>query len=342
MTVEDSVLAAIHTARHYIDTRNYERAREILRTALAENPDDPGLLTEYARAEICLQHFESAAQVAYAALGRAPQDALAMRMYASALNGLGRWYEAWWMAWRTATTHPDDYLAHYDLARILAGAGQLQYALTAANESIRLQPNDADTFVLRGSILKKLGRIGESNADYQQALRIAPEHASAVNNLAVNRLAAGKFSSALRGFLGAARLDPSLGQLARDNVGVVVLRVLRQSSIVVVALAFFVVVMLAVHDDGSPTIVPRVLIGLCTTALVVILVWILRTLPRRTLASVMRKGGMLSLRMALLVVGIVVGVTATVFGPNPVFTAVGFLFLLFSVIVVFAGRLAGG
>jgi Flp pilus assembly protein TadD len=183
MTVEDSALAAIHTARHYIDIRNYDCARDVLRAVLAEDPDEPGLLTEYARAEICSQNFQSAAYSAYAALRGAPQDALAMRMYASALNGLGRWHEAWWMAWRNVTTHPDDYLAHYDLARILARAGQLYYALIAANDSIRLQPNDADAFVLRGSILKKMGRVDESNADYEHALRYVPEHASAVNNL---------------------------------------------------------------------------------------------------------------------------------------------------------------
>jgi hypothetical protein len=74
---------------------------------------------------------------------------------------------------------------------------------------------------------------------------------------------------------------------------------------------------------------------------VMVLVWIARILPRPTLASVLRKGGMVTLRMALVLAGIVVGVAATVLGPHPMFTVIGFLFLLFSAVVVLAGRLAG-
>ena len=46
----DPAQKAIHVADAYFDSRNYERAREVLRRSLAEHPNDPDLLAQHARA----------------------------------------------------------------------------------------------------------------------------------------------------------------------------------------------------------------------------------------------------------------------------------------------------
>lgn len=44
--------AALHLARTYIESGNVERAGQVLRTALATEPDHPELLTELAHVAI--------------------------------------------------------------------------------------------------------------------------------------------------------------------------------------------------------------------------------------------------------------------------------------------------
>ena len=57
----DRVDNAKHIAEAYFETRNYERAREVLRGVLAEHPNDPAALADYARAEYLLDNYPGAA-----------------------------------------------------------------------------------------------------------------------------------------------------------------------------------------------------------------------------------------------------------------------------------------
>jgi Flp pilus assembly protein TadD len=333
--------AAADAARNYNDVRNYQRADEVLRMALAENPTDPTLLTEYARAQLGLENYAAAGHAAYGALSAAPDDERAMRIYAAALGGQNRIAEAVWMGWRTVCAHPNVDLAHYVYAIQLKKAGQLPDALAAVNEALRLRPADADFFVLRASILTQLGRSAQADADYREALRLQPDHPDALNNLAVHRLARGKLSAALRGFLGVGRLDPALGDLARQNIAVVLVRVLRWSAVLVAVMAVTLMLMTALHDEGHPTVATRVVAGLDAAALVAVVVWVLRRVPRRTIISVMRQRGVLALRAVLLGAAVLAGVLATSLGPVGPIAAAGPLLFLATFVTVIVGRLSG-
>src|ERR1700758_1687323 len=289
---------ANHVADVYLDSGNYERAREVLRGALAEHPNEPGLLAQYARAEFLLENHPAAARAAYAALSAAPEDEMAMRIYALSLDGLGRGYEALWMAWRTVTAHPNEPLAHRLYAGLLQRSRQFTSALLAVDEALRLNPTSVDALVLRGSILHDLGRIAESDASYRQALTLDPGNAEALNNIGVNRLRRGKFTAALRGFLGAAGLDPTLGDLARRNIGVVLRKVLRLVTIVAGLLGLLVALVAGLHGEGHSTWVLRVIAGLVTVLLIVVLGRFYRAIPREVLASVLREQGFVAVRLA--------------------------------------------
>jgi Flp pilus assembly protein TadD len=319
---------AIAAAELYVDARNYSRARQVLSTALAENPDDPALLTEYARVGVYSKDFQSAAASAYAALARQPNDELTMRLYALALDGLGRHGEALWMAWRNVTDNPQVHLAHHVYARMLSDAGRSSDAIVVINEALRLEPTYSDSRVLRASILRKLGRFDESDADYHDVLSVDPDHAVAAHNLAVNRLDTGKLASATRGLLGAARLDPELGDLARDNAGLALIKGLRRASVLLLMQVIFLIQMDDALDDGRPILLHQVFIGACTAALVACLVWALRLLPWRTLRSVVRARPAIVFRVAVMVFGIVVGLVAAGFGPSAGVTAATSVLLL--------------
>lgn len=310
----DRVDEAIHAANAYIETGNYQRARDVLRHSLSQHPNDPALLRHYARAEYSLDNYTSAAWSAYAVLSAVPHDEWATRIYALSLAGLGRLHEALWMSWRAVMAHPNEPLQHEVYARLLRKSRQLPSALVVVDKSLRLDPVSVDALVLRGLILEELGRIDESDASYRQALSLHPGHAWALNNLAVNRLRGGKFGLALKGFLGAGGVDPRIGDLARSNIGVVLAKILKRVTMVAVVLGAYAVEVSATHCSGHSTVITRALTGLVTAALIVVLGWMLRSVPRRVLISVLRDRGFVAARLihALLAVGL--GTVITVFG----------------------------
>ncbi|GLE51729.1 tetratricopeptide repeat protein [Mycobacterium montefiorense] len=308
----DQADQAIRIAEAYFDTENYERAREVLRSSLSQHPDDPGLLAQHARAEYLLENYDAAARSAHAALSVSPQHELAMRIYALSLDGLARHGEALWMAWQGVRSHPNETLQHRVYARLLQKSLQLQSALVVVDEALRLDPASPDGLVLRGSILHDMGRISESTESYRQALALDANHAAALNNLAVNRLQRGKFGHAMRGFLGAAGSDPALGELVRRNIGAVLAKMLRRLTVVATVLAVLIQIVGIARGDGHPTGTLRVVTGLVSAALIVILGRLLHTIPRSVLSSVLRQRGFVVARLghALLVIGLGAWVTA--------------------------------
>lgn len=337
------VPGAVGLANAYVDARNYARAEQVLRDALTAAPDSAVLLANLARAQVLMRDHSSASRSAFAALGIAPEDAFAMRIYTIALDGLGCFDQALWMAWRTATTHPHDRLAHFVYAELLLKAGRAQEALVVIGEALRLDPATPDSHVLRGQILARLGRSDESTAAYEEALRLDPGHASAVHNIGVNRLARSKWSAALRGFLGAARLDPELGNLARENIGIALGRLLRFATLGVVLLGYLVFLSAPSLEQSSRSGPGhRIAVGICTAALFGYTVWLARVVPVRTWRSVLRIKPGFTLRLGLVVGALVVGVFVTTGVADAVSAVAGSLLVLGALLVSFIGRLTDG
>jgi Flp pilus assembly protein TadD len=337
----DRIGDAIQLAGAYFDTGNHERGREVLRRSLSQHPNDPSLLAHLARAEYLLDNYPSAATSAYAALSAAPHDELAMRIYALSLAGVGRLYDALWMAWRGVTAHPNEPLQHRVYARLLQQSRQLPSALLAVDESLRLDPASPDALVLRGSILHDLGRMSESTASYRQALSLDASHAAALHNMAVNRMQRGNFRRAVRGFLGAAGSDPTLGDLVRMNIGAVLANILTRATILAVVLGLLVAFVGSVHSNGQPTLTLQVVTGLDTGVLIAILGWLVRAIPRRVLASALRDRVVVAARIvhALLAVG--VGAWATAFGEGAWMIPIGVLLIISGVILLRVGLITG-
>jgi Flp pilus assembly protein TadD len=311
---ENQLADGAHVVRAYLETGNYERARELLRGLLSQHPSSPDLLKLDAHTEYMLENYPRTEQSAQAALAIDPSDEWAMRLYALALDGLGHQDEALWMAWRTVIAHPNLPVTHWLYARLLYGTRKFSAALVVVQEALRLKPEYVEALALRGAILKGLGRIEESSESYRQALVLDPDDAIVLHNLALNRLRRGRFSAALQGLLGAAGLDPKLGDLARGNIGVVLAKMLSRAAILCAALGVAILVVGVAASDGAATAQPRVVAGLITAALIVALTWTARAVPRRVVKSVLRKRPSIVIRLvhALLAAG--VGLWITVLG----------------------------
>jgi Flp pilus assembly protein TadD len=321
---------------------NDQGAADVLRSALAADPTNPDLLVNYARACLGLRDFAGAAWAAHSALGIVPGDELVMRLYALALQGQRRIPEALTMAWKAATEHPGSDLAQYTYASLLRESGQNREALYVVNEALRLNPASPDALVLRGDLNRAVWGPSVAEADYLEALRLQPGHALAVHNLAVSRMRWGAMTKALRGFVGVGGLDPELGPLARRNVGVVLTRVLRLATASVVLLAVALIVVMAAHQDGQSTVVPRVFAGVLAVGLAAVIVWVVLNVPRPTLGVVLREQFLLAARLLFLVVAVIAGLATAAVGSTPVTDVSGSLLLVGVVGLTVLGWLVGG
>jgi len=310
----DDIETARHSAWAYLDAGNHRRAREVLGTALALAPDDPVLLVLNAFAALGLRDYIGAERSAWSALKLAPASADGVRAYALALRGQRRLVEAEWWAWRAAYGSPDDYLTRMAYAEVLADIGRLREAELEVNEAIRLQSSDPDLFVLRGNIFRRQNRIAESDADIREALRLRPDHAVATHNLAVNRLSRGRLSEALRGFLGAGGLDPSVAPLARRNIAVVVTKMLRRCTWMAMLVIWGAVQLGIDADAGRSTIFWRVFVGVSALALGGAVGLFVRSVPIRTLGALLKAEPILLLRSVLILIAVAGGVVCAVSG----------------------------
>lgn len=334
---------AVALANAYADARNHARAEQVLREALIASPGNAVLLANLARVQVLAKQYGDAARNAHAALAISPEYGFAMRIYAVALDAMGWTDQAIYMAWRGAIQHPHDRLSHFVYAEMLLKVGRPVEALVVVGEALRLDPANADSHVLRGQILSRLGRSDESTTAYEEALRLDPSNASAVHNIGVNRLARSKWSAALSGFLGAARLDPDLGDLARRNIGIALARLLRYATVGVLVLGWVVLVSIpAVGQGVTPDVGHRIAVGVCTLALLVYAAWLGRVVPMRTWRSVLRAQRTLALRVVLIVCAIPLGVLAAASSGLLVVEIVGPALMVGAIVVTVVGRLAGG
>ena len=333
---------AISVARAFMDVASYDRAAQVVSQALSAHPDDPNLLVELARAEIGLRRHQSAAEHVHAALAVQPRSAYALMIYAMALDGLHRRGEAIGVAYQAVLAAPDLPVAHRIYAGLLHDDRHSAQALTVVAEALRLDPNDADSWVLRARILQDLRRAAEAETAFAEALRLRPDHALAVHNRAVNQLRIGKLSRGSTGLVGAARLDPSLGGLARRNLGVVAALGLRRVTLAATVLSVAVIFVVIVVQAGDPSVVPRVISGVGAAVVAALLIVALRLVPRVSWPSVLRSHPWVVVRIAHAVCGIGIGaVAAAVGGPEDLLAVGGVLLLFGGVGIRFIGGLAG-
>jgi tetratricopeptide (TPR) repeat protein len=307
MTSPSDIADAITLANTYVDARNYRRAEEVLRSALAHYPHNSRVLTELARAQHLLGDNKAAEQSACKAIAHAPEDAYAMSIYASILGELGRRRESLTWARKAVDAAPFDHAMHYEYARLLATAGDPASALPAAEEALRLAPADADTHDLKGNILGLLGRRAESTASHEEALRLQPGHARALHNIAVNRANRRDLAGALAGFTQAAQLDPHIGGNARKAITATVRQWLSWATVAAWAALWLTVQIERNHPNESSS-AARVVTGVGCIVVLVMFGRLALSMPRNLWGTMLRQSEFRSLKIYLGLGVVVLGV----------------------------------
>lgn len=244
-------MADLERAKVLVELRRLAEAREQLAAVLAAEPDNAEAATYLAQAAYLDQRYREAAEQSAAALRIQPRNQFAMRIHALALLNTGDSgrRQAQQVARQVVALGPEFAENHRIMAIVLRECGDLPAALAAIDRAVELDPDEADIHVARGSILRRMGRCGTrfrpgpAAEAYHTALRLEPESAYAVHDLAIVELNGRRLRSALRGVLKAATMEPGLGDLVRTNVATVVRHALRRMHWVLVAVAFVTLVL---------------------------------------------------------------------------------------------------
>lgn len=322
----------------YLETRNYQRAEDVLGSALATDPHNVRLLGAWARGKLDQDDFAAAEGAAGAALAISPTDEFALMIYAQALYRQNRLVDALDVCRDAVSEHPHSADAHFWHAEILRLSGDYEQALAAAEEALRLDPHDVSTMVLHADVLRDSARLDEAEAGYRDALRAQPDHVGAVHGLAATSYSRRRNWAAIYGFLGVARLDPRQAEKVRYNVGLALSNALRKSSWVILVVAVAVVMAAVQHADGSSTTLARTVAGLGAAVLLVTHARLRHhRLPKQTRKTIMRQRKMLMVRSAMLFGAVVAGAETAVAGVKilPVVLA-GLLILAVPIVAIVA------
>lgn len=210
----------------------WEAALPAISGELAHRPGDQRLLALLLRTLRGLGRSQEAVNAAQQLLTVTPNDPYALRLATLALLDVGWVDEAIGLAGRAVNLDPANAANHLALARAWAASPRrdsVNQQLRAAREAVLLAPNSCDAQVQIGVALAATGDAAAAREAYLSALRIDPQHAAALNNLAVLDLRAGATSQATKSLAAALAADPQ-GVAARRNLDAAAIRVLRRMS----------------------------------------------------------------------------------------------------------------
>jgi Flp pilus assembly protein TadD len=189
-------------------------------TAMADALAADGRQGEAASARAQAATLEAARQRHDAAAGNGELGAEAMQ--ARRLLSEGRLADALALLEKAASASPQDVGVRMLHAQALLQAGRGAEALAAAEVAVQLRPGEPNVLYLRGAVLIGMRRFDEAEAQLREVILRQPEHAAALNDLAMVVFARGDVDGAralLQRALAASPGDPrvtaSLEQLER-------------------------------------------------------------------------------------------------------------------------------
>ncbi len=104
--------------------------------------------------------------------------------------------------------NPEDFEAHYNLAALLQSRGALAEAIAQFTQAVRIRPDHATANNALGAVLLAAGRVEESIPHLTAALKTRPDYFDAHYNLGNALASQGDFAGALSHFRAAVRLHP--------------------------------------------------------------------------------------------------------------------------------------
>jgi hypothetical protein len=216
-------------ARSLVELRRWPEARDVIAGLLAEDPDRPSLHGLMCQAQLGLKQHMQAVESAKRLVALQPDGEWGHRLLSIALlDSRHRSAAAVQAAQEAVRLAPHKWETHQTLAQALMGTtfGGTTRARPAAERAVELAPHEPLAHFTLGLVAQRLGDLDAARGSYREALRLDPQNASALNNLAVIE-SKHRFGRQLRGYAAALRADPQ-GEVAKDNLVVVTHNMIRR------------------------------------------------------------------------------------------------------------------
>jgi tetratricopeptide (TPR) repeat protein len=125
--------------------------------------------------------------------------------------------------WRaTIDVNPSSWMAYNNLAVKLVHDGRVEESLAHYDQALRINPEYAEAHFNLGNALVRLGRSDEALAHYEKAIALFPRFAAAHTNLATLLLQSGRGAEAARHLQRAIEIGPATAALHRQLADVLV------------------------------------------------------------------------------------------------------------------------
>lgn len=265
-------------ADHLLDLGRHSQAEEIIRAHLATDPASAEALRLLVLALLGQERAAEALDAAEAAVREDPEEEHGFRLLSIVYARLDRSDDAVGAAREAVRAAPGMWQTHYTLGMALR-TGRLprsRDALACANEAVRLAPHQSSPHNLAGLCLDDLRMPVEARRAYEEALRLDPQSATALNNLAATSAQRGRLTAAGRLLSAGLSADPQEAML-HYNYDRLLLRLMLYLSLALLGLAVTQAILAAEHAPYLARVAT-------TLALVVIYVVatarVARSLPR--------------------------------------------------------------
>jgi tetratricopeptide (TPR) repeat protein len=181
-----------------IERRRYDHARSVLAEALAQYPDDSGLLLAAAHLAYANDDNEQARETLHALLARDPQHYQARSLLASVYQDSEQLEDAEATLIDLLRDYPEAGFQYARYAMLMYRTLHIAKAKLLAREALRLDPNDelALTACLIGDMID--GRAGAEQASLATLMRNHPESEIAARMLITHLVSRGRYRAAKR------------------------------------------------------------------------------------------------------------------------------------------------
>ena len=198
-----------------------DEAEQILKTLLEIDPSEVRCLCLMGRVQRRLQKYAEAARYLNAAQAMAPSAPPVSYELARLATDQGDLKAAIGYLKHLTQLKPMVGDNWFDLGYVLEMAGRWSQAIDAFRRAIQLgDSNNEETYTHLGSVLAQDGQEAAARENYQKALELNPEHASAMYGLGMVITAFGEFEEASQWFRRAARRDPNLVEVYQQLAAV--------------------------------------------------------------------------------------------------------------------------
>jgi len=213
--------AQLDRAQQLYDLGRSAEALDAVGQILAGRPDNAEALRLAALCLSAVGRQDEAVATARAAVAADPDSEHGRRVLSHMYYKRGEFRLAANIALEATMLAPNEWRGHMLLARCVCHFDPAR-AVAPAERSRQLGPDGPDTHFACALAYQALGRTEDARAAYLKVLELNPQHAMALNNLAVLDRSARRGNKALKGFRRALSSDPQQ-DLARRNIDSILL-----------------------------------------------------------------------------------------------------------------------